>query len=1119
MANDHHDVFDNQKNDLPVLFQNDLLSDYNKHQWPRQIEFVASEINDGGYLIGLQNRSKMRRIDTGEQLDEAAGDHYLTGIQALVGSSIFKNNLSNDLDIGQLLIEFSNLRDGLRAAGSGVPPGEVLSRLITRELQRQTGEQAHLARHIQPDISSAHELVAQIAETPELATHLQSTLPDTSSRESLTDQLGHIDITTELWNHQLEALASWIDDGMTGYVNMATATGKTVLGLAAVAHSLSATNKTNPTSLGSLHPKDQDRLRDACSDGIQKPSANRPSDVLIVTTDNLLGVQWARLFQEHCQTPPEYTKIVNRTITLPNLEVHIRSAASLTDIDPSDYRIAIFDEVHNYSDNANWGKPLETFINANCPVLALTGSVTEQLETMAADTEADFTESYTYTHEEALKDGVIPDFEWSLTFTGIQTDTDVAERFMKTTRLTQKRAKCKPNGYEIITSKLEDNDPSLTTKQRNKIAGKYDTPTQVASALRDATDRDSETETINGDTAPTNKLETLAHGLDTRTLDRMNLRADLERVVELAESAVERNRPALILTRSYKEAKTLWQDLYDRNGTREVMRFERDQEASKHADIIAEFDGIETDKKILIAPGKYIGQGKDIQSVEVGINLSRQGSGMNTALVQRLGRLLRNAGEKNTVEFYHVIGTPPASAILPDDGKSFVKTVSEFFGQVIEPDTQGILKPPEVLIDQDIESDLIELESIGAPTLKTDQDVMSDIESAYVEKIISTKLPENPPMAEPIVTTDWFNDFTAKNEQNTTKAGDADSEATTTVKSVSETDDGTANREHYSSQVHAQLYPQQELHNKEDNTESTGTRREVGKSRPPRKQQKNRDQEKQGISDKKTPHRPVGESRFKMNQDTSEEQKNDQDKDIDKEHRLIEDIQRVADSINGTPSLTDIDAKGEHSLSAYSTYFGSWKNALKAADLTSAEDSQQGSTDQSMKSESPTSRTDNNSLSQSPNENSSESASQTDCGGDHSASDGVDSDPQGIPSLLPPEVDDDAVIDVWENISDGTRHYQQFILKLEEAENTKSAASDVMLTFVDHKNNTIPLEVWKNHGSGLNWEIGEWFAVSNVNGQAWEDSSGKMKKSLKSSNTIELTKLEIDIDPLNFEYI
>lgn len=766
MANDPHDPFNTQLNQLPTLFKQDLLAEYEENRWPRQIEFVAGEVSNGSYPIGLQSQSETRRIHSGYKLDEAAADHYLTGLKELVDSPSIKSQFPDDLNLGGLLVEFSDLKQGLSEAASDVPPGEVLARLTTRELRRQPGEKSQLAHHIQPDVNSAHELVAQLTETPELANQLESALPNPSSRESLTDQLGHIDLTTELWDHQLEALASWIDDGMTGYVNMATATGKTVLGLAAVAYTLSATDVNNPTSLGSLHPADQDSLEEACSGTVEKPPADRPGDVLIVTTDNLLGVQWARLFQEHCQTPPEYTKIEDRTITLPNLNVDIRSAASLTDIDPSEYRIAVFDEVHNYSDDDSWGDPLQSCINSECPVLALTGSVTEQLEQLAADTEAAFPESYTYTHEQALEEGVIPEFEWSLTFTGIQTDTEVAERFDETAGLAESRAECTPSGFEFSAERLVETDPSLTPEQRESIAGEYETPSQVATALRDATDKEGETEIsdyVNGDTAPTDTLETLAHGLDTRTLDRMNLRASLQRVEHLAESAIEAGRPTLILTRSYKEAKTLWQDLYDRNSDREVIRFERDNSAEEHADTIAEFDDCDTDQKVLIAPGKYIGQGKDIQSVEVGINLSKQGTGMSTALVQRLGRLLRNAGEKNTVEFYHVIGAPPTDAILPTDGKSFVQTVSEFFGQAIEPDTQGILKPPSVIVDPEVEANLVELEAVGAPTIKQRQ-VMTDIESAYIESILSATSADAETDPTPVVTTDWFEDVYAEYE-------------------------------------------------------------------------------------------------------------------------------------------------------------------------------------------------------------------------------------------------------------------------------------------------------------------------------------------------------------------
>ena len=752
MANDPTDPFDNQLDKLSTLFRQDLLDDLEKPRWPGRVDYVADRVAASQYPVGMTSKDR-QYIQSGTQLDKAAHNYYLEGLAALVNDHSLRTALPDDFDVGTLLVEFARLQQGLEKADVDLPPGEVLGRLITRDIKRQYSERqdsekkelALLAQRLPADVQTPHALVAQLSEMPELAEKIQTALPDTNDPNSLADQLGEINLTTELWEHQLEALALWLYHGMNAYVDMATATGKTVLGLAAVAHVVD-TGDDDGESLGSLHPADQDRLKDIFEGEVPRPNPRRPRNVLIVTTDDLLGVQWARLFQEHCQTPPEYTKIDGQTITLPRMEIDIRSAASLDDVDPTDYRVAIFDEVHNYSTSAGWGESLRTFIESSCPVLALTGSVTSELQRLVGSVDADFPIVYRYTHELALSHGVIPDFEWTLSFTSVQGDSDVLDRVRTTAQYTKARAEYEPPNLKFDADKLVETDPSLSESERQKLAGIYETGPQVAAALREIGDEDD------NETAPTPELETLAHGLENRSLDRLNLRAQLDRVEGLAEAALEDEQPVLILTRSYPEAEAMWDRLYERYDDRFVQRLEQGQTAEKQLDTIENFDKKDTSQKVLIGPGERIGQGNDIHSVEVGINLSRPGSGVNATLVQRIGRLLRDAGGKDSVEFYHVLGVPPEDAIIGPDCESFVRTVAEFFAQVLEPDTDGILKTPHVAIDADVEPSVITLEQTGASAVKNAEQA-TEVEEAYAEAIQGAK---NESIPKPVVDTEWF---------------------------------------------------------------------------------------------------------------------------------------------------------------------------------------------------------------------------------------------------------------------------------------------------------------------------------------------------------------------------
>lgn len=755
--------------DLGTTFKSDLLSGLDKTEWPDRIDYVASCITDGEYIIGPQT-SNPKFLSTGYDLERAARDFYLEGIAALTDDRSRATALPDGFRFGDLLVEFIRLREGLENVDRrDVPPGEVLSRIIVRTAQRQTsGDEAHLARQLRADVETPRELIAELTTTPEIATMVDSALPESVDPATLTTELASLDLTTELWDHQLESLALWLYHGRNAYVDMATATGKTVLGLAAVAHAVDS---------GSLHPADQQQLEDIFDGEPPTPHRNRPNNVLIVTTDDLLGVQWARLFQDHCHTPPSFTKVEENGIRLPWGQIDIRSASGMNTVDPSDYRLAIFDEVHNYSGRTGWGDHLVEFVESSCPVLALTGSVTKQLETLAKRADRPFPLVYRYTHEFALADGIIPDFEWTLIFTDV-TESDALAQFRETAIQFEQFVDYEGGKYRLHADMLSEVAPDLVANEVSEMAGEYVSGSALAKGLREPGD---------DGTAPIETLESLASGMTNRTIHRLNLSADLDPVVDIAEEVLLEGRPVLILTRSYREAEQIEEMLEDGSDDHFVKRLQSDQSASEQDEMIQSFDAAEIDEKVLIGPGKRIGQGNDIQTVEVGINITRPGSGVNATLVQRLGRLLRDAGDKDTVKFYHVIGVPPADATIEPDGESFVRTVAEFFGQVIEPDTDGILKPPSVSIEDGVEPAVGRLEKQGVSSIRCD-DQATIIESAYADMI-----DERDESDSPAVTTGWFSnafgDSLHSKVDGFTSADDNEPDETERRSDVTETSD------------------------------------------------------------------------------------------------------------------------------------------------------------------------------------------------------------------------------------------------------------------------------------------------------------------------------------------
>lgn len=769
MAKSFDDIVDNQLNQAKKQFKSDILSGLDPEQWPDRIDYVAHRVANGEYMVGIQSNNPIA-IEDESTFDSAVHDHYLRGISHLADNVWYQTALPKNFRLGSLLVHFAEMIDGMEDVGyDTLDSGEVLIRLATKNLKRNaSGDDAELAENLSMDIQTPRGLVTELCSVPEVANLVESALPNQNHNQSFTDQLANVDLTTQLWDHQFEALVNWIDRGHNGYVNMATATGKTVLGLAAVAHCIDA---------GSLHPSDQTRLEEVTNNSTEPLRASsRSKDVLIVTTDELLGVQWARLFQTHCHTPPEFTQIRNGSIHLPWGKIDIRSAGGLENVDPAEYQLAIFDEVHNYTKSSGWGSGLRKFIESTCPVLALTGSETDELIKLAQHVDAEFKKVFTYKHERAIAEGIIPDFDWNLLFSEVD-QTSTLSSLERTTTLAKGVVDFNSEGMKVRERDLYRRFDDLSEKDAVAIAGEYETGAQLANSIRETGSEDG--------VGPTPNLESLASGLSNRSIHRLNLSIDYSVVTELAEKALEQERPVLILTQSYQQAKDIWQALYDRNSERVVKRIEQDASPAKQDRTIIDFDEADTKQKVLIGPGKHIGQGNDIKSVEVGINISRSGSGVNATLIQRLGRLLRDAKSKDKVDFFHVTGVQPASSVIEPDGESFIHNAAEFFAQVITPDTDGIHKLPGVRIENEtVGSDIRALEAAGAAHILA-REQQTAIETAYATAINEQQGDETA-----VISTDWFVDTFPDAIQPTAPGMDGDEgESTETIEEVTVTVD------------------------------------------------------------------------------------------------------------------------------------------------------------------------------------------------------------------------------------------------------------------------------------------------------------------------------------------
>lgn len=707
--------------DTERALRTDVLSDAESRNYPARLDWLAGYVvREGEYTLSPKGQIDefLSEVNLASEIEAP----YVEGLRQLVSHSESVTELTDAVRVGRVVQMYTDLVTGLENVDTDIPPGEVLGRVLVRELQRESETIARAAAGFNTEARTPRELLQQLATSREAAVAVRRLIEEMDESGALPERLGRVQLATRMWDHQREAFAMWLDADGEGYVDMATATGKTVLGLAAVGYC---------TASGKLHPHDRDWLADRFDGDLPTVANHRADDVLIVTTDDLLGAQWSRLFEQHCHTPPEYTQVVDGSISLPWGDVEIRAANALSELDPTDYRLAVFDEVHNYSRSGGWGEQLRRFVISSCPVLALTGSDTPALSTLTAETE--FREVFEYSHDEALRDGVIPEFDWTLSFVPVDEEaSSTLENLRGTTTLFNHVVDASPGEMSIAESVRED----LSDEIAEALSSSFDSLQAVASGLRNAgTDG----------RAPTGELERLASGLAGRQTHWWNLRPEFDAVEGRVAKAIANERPTLVLTQSYGEASAVAERLDD-TGAERIDCLERDRDTEQQADLIEAFDAVDESKKLLVGPGSRIGTGIDIRSVEVGINLARPGTGVNASLVQRLGRLLRRTDGDGAVEFYHVLGLPPTAATIPIDGQDFVDDVTEFFSQVELPTTDGTSKRPAVSVAEEARDTVVELERDGAAWHDAPDD---EVTAAYIDQIEATD-------SGAAITTDWY---------------------------------------------------------------------------------------------------------------------------------------------------------------------------------------------------------------------------------------------------------------------------------------------------------------------------------------------------------------------------
>lgn len=100
----------------------------------------------------------------------------------------------------------------------------------------------------------------------------------------------------------------------------------------------------------------------------------------------------------------------------------------------------------------------------------------------------------------------------------------------------------------------------------------------------------------------------------------------------------------------------------------------------------------------------------------------------------------------------------------------------------------------------------------------------------------------------------------------------------------------------------------------------------------------------------------------------------------------------------------------------------------------------------------------------------------------------------------------------WETIPENERIDRQFLLQVTDVNQTAGSRKTAQLSVQDKNGRTFELDVWSKHEIDQEWREGNWYALEDARGKAWE-SSGETTKRLSSTKDLNVLDLGEDFDP------
>jgi superfamily II DNA or RNA helicase len=691
------DIADRSTNELSPgeKFREKWLDDLPTGQWPSYIDESAQLIADGIFI----GETELTKADFGPE----TGSYYRKGLAASsnidVGETSLPLGSHSAKDIGRVAWTFNRLREEIRQSQytDFKNPSRAIEAAVNKSLVEsiETGEinTDEIETIRLPESATVSTLLSEVFCRPRSETYVDLLLKTVreSATSGLLDHLDEPRMVTPMWNHQAEALDAWLANGCRGYVDMATATGKTVLGLAAVAH-----------HLGRLHPNDRTLTEER-----HRPDEDQRSTVVVVAHRGLILDQWKREFDTHLNIPEQRaTRSGEHTIEFEWGDVHFWTPNRLQEEGVPDSDLVVLDETHHYLGSSGFGSILDEI---DGHVLALSGSLDEA--NARSLERRDIPKLFEFSLRDGQEAGVIPQCDWDVVFAPYGNQSQLADVTSRCRKGIERYA----GGVDVPSGVDADGDDLS-----------FETLSEARSLVQSTAGRELK------ESDP--EFREFASALMARQMTQYNLSPALSTVTRLVLDHVDQHK-CVVLLESSDEIEQVTEELESQLGeaySSLVTVF--DDETGLSA--IEEFDK-EQENGALVGIASTLGEGVDIETADVCINRGR--GRLSRSLVQRMGRILRNPDGDKYAQFFHISGVPTRddSILNAEDGVTLLETASQLLAwgekfharPVFDVDTETSMTKNELVKLEHAGADAIEEWTTDHYDWPSDDDVRDNLES------------------------------------------------------------------------------------------------------------------------------------------------------------------------------------------------------------------------------------------------------------------------------------------------------------------------------------------------------------------------------------------------------